>query len=43
MPLVGDWLLKEFMPFGIHSDLQNWMLVAAAIVLVAILWAWRTG
>ncbi len=35
-----DWLASEFTFFGIHSHFQNWMLVAAAIVLVAIFYAW---
>jgi len=36
---MGDWAVREFMPFGIHSHTQNWMLVAAAIAVVAILYA----
>ena len=33
-----QWFVKEFTFLGIHF--QNWMLVATAIVLVAILAAW---
>jgi LPXTG-motif cell wall-anchored protein len=33
-----QWFVEEFSFLGIHF--QNWMLVAAGIVLVAILAAW---
>jgi len=37
---MGQWLVGEFTPFGVHSHLQNWMPIAAAIVVIAVLNAW---
>jgi hypothetical protein len=36
---MDQWLVQEFTSFGIHSYLQNWMLVMAVIVIVGILMA----
>jgi hypothetical protein len=38
--MSDQWLVQEFTPFGIHSHLQNWMLVFAGIVLVTFLMVW---
>jgi hypothetical protein len=35
---VGNWLTERFTLFGV--TFQNWMMVALAIVLVAVLIAW---
>jgi hypothetical protein len=37
---VGDWLVEEFTIWG--ASLQNWMAVALAIILIAIVLAWAT-
>jgi hypothetical protein len=31
---MGQWLVRQFIVFGIHG--QNWMLVALAIILIAV-------
>jgi hypothetical protein len=36
---MGDWLIGQVSIFGI--ELQNWMLVALAITIAAIVYAWR--
>jgi hypothetical protein len=38
---MGDWPVREFTPFGIHSHLQNWMLILALIVVAGIVMIWR--
>jgi hypothetical protein len=35
---MGDWLVRDFSVFGIQS--QNWMLIAAMIVMAGIGAAW---
>jgi hypothetical protein len=35
---MGDWLVGQFTVFGIHS--QNWMPLAAVILLAALVNAW---
>ena len=37
---MREWLIAEFPVFGL--PVQNWMAVAAAIVLVSVLFAWLT-
>jgi hypothetical protein len=36
---MGDWLVGEFTFLGVHF--QNWMLVAAIVVVLAIIWMTR--
>lgn len=36
---MADWLIGEFSIFGIQ--MQNWMPIALAITIVAIVYAWR--
>jgi hypothetical protein len=38
---VAQWLVHEFTFMGIHF--QNWMPVAAAIVVAGVLLQWRRG
>jgi hypothetical protein len=35
-----DWLVWEFAPFGINTHIQNWTLVAVAIIGAAAIYAW---
>jgi hypothetical protein len=35
---VGDWLVARFTLFGV--TIQNWMTVALAVILIAVLIAW---
>jgi len=36
---MGDWLIGEFSVFGIQ--LQNWMVIAFVITVIAVIYAWR--
>jgi hypothetical protein len=36
---MGDWLIGEFSVFGIL--LQNWMVTAFVITIIALIYAWR--
>jgi hypothetical protein len=38
---VGHWLVSEFPIRGLH--LQNWMVVAAAIVVLWVVYLWLGG
>jgi hypothetical protein len=38
---MGDWLVKQFTIFW-GASFQNWMVVAVAIILIAIILAWAT-
>jgi hypothetical protein len=38
---MEDWLAQGFTVFGVHF--QNWMPVAAAIVLAAVIYMWMRG
>jgi hypothetical protein len=39
---MGQWLVRQFIVFGIHG--QNWMLAALAIILIAMaLSCWLDG
>jgi hypothetical protein len=35
---MGDWLTRHFTIFG--GTVQNWMLVALAVIVVGIVLAW---
>ena len=37
---AGDWLIKQFTIW--NATFQNWMAVALAMILVAIILAWAT-
>ena len=35
---IAEWLVSDFVVFGIQF--QHWMALVAAIILLAIVWAW---
>jgi hypothetical protein len=37
-----DWLIRDFAPFGVDTYVQNWVLIAAAIIAVTGFYVWRT-
>jgi hypothetical protein len=38
---MGDWLVSHVTIFGIQT--QNWMLIALAIIVVGIVFAWSSN
>jgi hypothetical protein len=40
-PPMGDWLVRDFVIFGV--TVQNWMPVALAMAVVAVIISWRSS
>jgi hypothetical protein len=38
---MGEWLVRDFVIFGV--TIQNWMPVALAMAVVAIIISWRSN